>query len=234
MSGAGRAPVRRRLQRRRMPELSAAANTLPFVSEPEDGPAAPRRHPLAAGVVQGRLFVSSYAPLFAILAARTCPGIGDPHEPLWPFVAASVLVVWGLADGVWLIRGSLRRAAVRAVLLDVHEQGAAVAGYLPSYLLPFVAATPRSAGAWIGYGIYFAVLFVVFLGSDFALVNPTLYVLGRRVVRATVERRPMQLGDPVVREQILVVARHLPAAGDAVRLVRLAGCWVDKGAVGAG
>jgi hypothetical protein len=217
-----------------LPELSAAANTLPFVSEPDGRPAAPRRHPLTAGVVQGRLFVSSYAPLFAILAARTCPGIGDPHEPLWPFVAASVLAVWGLADGVWLIRGSLRRAAVRAVLLDVHEQGAAVAGYLPSYLLPFVAATPRSTGAWIGYGIYFAVLFVVFLGSDFALVNPTLYVLGHRVVRATLERQPVQLGDPVVREQILVVARQLPTAGDAVRLVRLAGCWVEKEAAGAG
>lgn len=188
-----------------------------------------RTHPVTSGVVRGRLFVSSYAPLFAILAARTCPGIGDPNEHLWPFVTALVLALLGIGDGLWLLRASTHRGAVQVVLHDIQEQGAAVAGYLPAYLLPFIASTPRSTGLWVGYGIYFIVLFTVFLASDFALVNPTLYLFGRRVVRASIDREPSHAGGARYQEEALVEAAHLPKAGETIRLTRLLGCWIEKG-----
>lgn len=141
------------------------------VSGQDEGVFTGRTYPLTTGVLRGRLFLSSYAPLFAILAARTAPGIGDRHLPLWPFVVSSSLALVGLADGWWLIGGAKRRGAIRVVPLHVEEQGAAVAGYLPTYLLPFIGLTPNTIGAWLGYGVYLIVLFVVFMSSDFALVN---------------------------------------------------------------
>lgn len=187
-----------------------------------------RVYTVTAGVLRGRLFVSSYAPLFAILAARTAPGIGDRNQPLWPFVASLAITAIGLADGWVLIRGATRRSAIQVIPLHVDEQGAAVAGYLPTYLLPFIGPAPNTIGGWIGYGIYIVVLFVVFLGSDFALVNPTLYIFGRRVARVTREVQPVQAGALAYEEQILVVAKHLPRPGQAIKLTRLSGCWVEK------
>ncbi len=81
---------------------------------------------------------------------------------------------------------------------------------------------------WIGYGIYLAVLFVVFLSSDFALVNPTLYILGRRVVRVARKVRP---GDPSAEAQeelLLAITKKVPIPGRPINLTRLSGCWVEK------
>lgn len=198
------------------------------VNGPDSRPSPARTYPVTAAVLRGRLFVSSYAPLFAIFAARTAPGTGDHDQPLWPFVVSLTVTVVGLSDGWWLVRGATRRSAIQVTPLVVEEQGAAVAGYLPTYLLPFIGLVPHTIGAWIGYGIYIVVLFVVFLGSDFALVNPTLYVLGRRVARVTREVQPAQAEEPTYEEQILVVAKHLPRPGQASRLTQLSGCWVEK------
>lgn len=187
-----------------------------------------REHALTDGVMRGRLFLSSYAPLFAILAARTSPWLGASGDPVWPSVASGVIAVIGFADGWWLIWASNHRGSISVVLLDVQDQGAAAAGYLPTYLLPFITSGSQSIGGWIGYGIYILILFVVFLGSDFAMVNPTLYVLGRRIARATIEQRSVDPDGAVERTEILVIARHLPRSGDTIRVTRLVGCWVEK------
>ncbi len=174
------------------------------------------------------MFLTSYAPLFAILAVRTAPGIGAAGEPLWPFITSTALTCIGFGDGWWLLRGARRRGAIEVIPTRVEEQGAAAAGYLPTYLLPFIGSSPTTAGAWIGYGIYLAVLFVVFLSSDFALVNPTLYVLGRRVLRVTRIVRSIDPSQAPKSESLLVVTRSLLAPGNPVQLTRLSGCWVEK------
>lgn len=190
------------------------------------GPA--RSHAVTAAALRGRLFLTSYAPLFAILAARTAPGIGGGSEALWPFITASVLMCIGFGDGWLLLHNAARRSPIRVIPTRVEEQGAAVAGYLPTYLLPFIGVTPGTVGGWIGYGIYLAVLFVVFLSSDFALVNPTLFVLGRRVVRVARDVRPADPSGEAHEETLLVVARHVPVPGRPIRVTQLSGCWVEK------
>ncbi len=197
------------------------------VTSPGGGDPA-RSHAVTGGVLRGRLFLTSYAPLFAILAARTAPGIGDSGEPLWPFMASAALMCIGLGDGWFLLRGAARRGAIEVTPTRVEEQGAAAAGYLPTYLLPFIGPNPGTVGGWIGYGIYLAVLFVVFLSSDFALVNPTLYVLGRRVVRVARNVRPVDPSAEAHEELLLVVTRNIPIPGRPINLTRLSGCWVEK------
>lgn len=210
------------------PRSVVAGSYAAHVNGQDDRPSPARTYPLTAGVLRGRLFLSSYAPFFAILAARTAPGIGDRDQPLWPFLVSLAFTAVGFGDGWWLIRAATRRSAIRVIPLHVEEQGAAVAGYMPTYLLPFIGLAPNTVGAWIGYGIYIVVIFVVFLGSDFALVNPTLYVLGYRVARVTRELLPIHAGGPTQEQQVLVVAKHLPRPGQAINLTQLSGCWVQK------
>lgn len=200
------------------------------VNGQDDRRARVRAYPITAFVIRARLFLSSYAPLFAIFAARAAPGTAATNQPTWPFVVALIISAVGFADAWWLIRGANRRNGIRVVPNHVQEQGAAVAGYLPTYLLPFIGSAPSTVGAWIGYGIYILVLFVVFLSSDFALVNPTLYLLGRRIARVTRERQPLQAGAPAREEEILLIAKHLPRPGEPINVTQLAGCWVEKGA----
>lgn len=184
---------------------------------------------MAGLIARGRLFLVSYAPLFAIFAARSSP------DAWWPVSGAYVsLALWlaltviGVVDAVRLVKGTARKSGIDISLMEVREEGSSVAGYLAAYLLPFLGTGPSDVGDVVGYIIYFAVLFVVFVRSDFAVVNPTLYVLGRRVVRA--ERKVVSFGggEQSRREEIFLVCTQLPHSGDTISATRLAGCWVMK------
>jgi len=131
-----------------------------------------------------RLFVVSYAPLAAILAVTHSTSVWPPQDgpAFWVFTLVACV---GLSDAYRLPK-SLRAKSNRTVALsDIHDEGGAVAAYVATYLLPFFGmeiADWRSAAALI---VYFAVLLVVFLQTDLALVNPSLYVMGWRVVSGT-------------------------------------------------
>ena len=96
-------------------------------------------------------------------------------------------------------------------------------GYLATYLLPLLAVTPRGFGDWAAYMMYGAVAAVVFVRTDLALVNPTLYVLGWRVVSA------IPIGENGTRDSaVIVVCRDPRSLSDPVDVVRMAGCLVTK------
>jgi hypothetical protein len=44
-------------------------------------------------------------------------------------------------------------------------------------------------GDWFAYALYFVVAITIYVRSDLALVNPTLYMLGFRVFRAKIDGR---------------------------------------------
>lgn len=131
-----------------------------------------------------RLFITSYAPLAVMLALRN-------SDTLWPirqafeFWVFATLAVVGLIDAFRLPRGARRRSHRRVHLSDVKDEGGQVAAYLASYLLPFLNIDVNGWRAAAALTVYFAVLLVVFLRSDLALVNPALYLAGWRVVSAT-------------------------------------------------
>ncbi len=66
----------------------------------------------------------------------------------------------------------------------IDDQGAQVTGYLATYLLPFITPTTPSGRDYLAYGVFFLSVFLIFVRSDMALINPTLYALGYSVYRA--------------------------------------------------
>lgn len=124
-----------------------------------------------------RLFLVSYAPLWAIFAflSRGLPS-------LLFFVT---LTVWGMVDGYRIVHGGRRRSSRRMSFDTVSDRSGAVAGYLATYLLPFIAGPPSGWRQAAAYVVYFVAAWAVFVPSDLALVNPTLYLLGWRVVEVT-------------------------------------------------
>lgn len=127
-----------------------------------------------------RLFIISYAPLAAILAIQQSEVVWPPRDALafWVF---ALLARAGLIDAYRLPRGALRKGHQRTKIDDVTDQGGQIAAYFSTYLLPFLGF---DLGGWRGaasLSIYFIVLLAVFLRSDLALVNPSLYLTGWRV-----------------------------------------------------
>ena len=153
-------------------------------------------------LVRARLFLVSYVPLWLVLAFRAAPS-GRWH---WDGRTAIVIVfgvtaVWGIIDAVRLIRGSGKTSPRRLFFGEINDQGGNAAGYLATYLLPFIGLVPEDWGDWAAYALYFVVALIVFIRTDLTFVNPTLYILNHRVVSASAylpEDRSLVPGSPFV------------------------------------
>lgn len=181
---------------------------------------------------RARLFLVSYFPLWAMVALRSLP----PHH-VWHWSARwlavlvfAALAAWSFIDGCRLISGAGHTTERTLYFSEVSNQGGNAAGYLATYLLPFLGIVPADIGDWLAYGVYLLVALAVFVRSDLALVNPTLYLMRRRVVSARA-----YLGPEMAEQQqlsslpVLVVVRD-PAAltRGPVGVVALAGSFVTK------
>jgi hypothetical protein len=120
-----------------------------------------------------------------------------------------------LAIVLWVIP---RTAQQRPYSVDaVKDASGEVAGYLATYLVPFVTVASPSAADLIGYCIFAVVVLVIFIRSDLAQINPALYLLGRRVVSITSGQR-----------SYYVVCRRLPRPPTLIEATRTAGLLVRK------
>ncbi len=155
-------------------------------------------------VIRLRLFASSYAILFLISAIRF------DHTVLR--ITLLAFFAYGVVDAWFLTRYAQTKTPEAQVIKECRDAGAEVAGYLASYLLPFVTTSDPSLADLAGYGLYLAVIALVFIRSDMAQVNPTLYALGWVVHRADVE----------MKGEVLVISRHRPQVGDKLDFVELA------------
>jgi hypothetical protein len=130
------------------------------------------------------------------------------------FAGAGVLLV------ALLLYNAQRAGGVYWTVTDTTEQGSAVAGYLATYLLPLLAV---GAGGWrvtAAYGIYLAVLWVVYVRSDqLVLINPTLYLFRYRIYDAHVRVD----SDPPHMQQILLLTQLQITDGLRVRIKPLGG-----------
>jgi hypothetical protein len=137
-------------------------------------PQSGRSRTITRKIIGTRLFFISYTPLWAIFAIRSHHTNGQ--------VLFWALTAWGLLDAFRIIEGGLRRSARLIKFEKVSDRSGHVSGYLATYLLPFVSGPPSGLRAWLGYAVYFLVAWAVFVPSDLGLVNPTLYILGWRLV----------------------------------------------------
>lgn len=129
---------------------------------------------LAQKIMRTRLFFISYTPLWAIFAIRTHGTAGQ--------VTFWLLTGWGFLDAFRLIEAGLRRSTREVQFDNISDHSGYVSGYLATYLLPFLSGPPVDLRGWLAYGVYFLVAWAVFVPSDLGLVNPTLYLLGWRLV----------------------------------------------------
>jgi hypothetical protein len=156
------------------------------------------------------LFLSSYAPLFALLAIR--------FEQRWLWISCTVLAALGVVSLRLLLRLDARSAPGPHTLASVRDAGVEAAGYLATYLLPFLTvATPKIRDV-LAYAGFLLVAAVINLRSAVAQVNPLLYLLGYRVLAVTddhglhaymITRHPRAAGgDPVLatrfRDDVLI------------------------------
>jgi len=93
----------------------------------------------------------------------------------------------------------------------VEDRGPEVAGYLASYILPFVVVPEPSWRDLVGYAIFFVVAGTIYSRSRMLQINPTLYLFGWRVF--AVSLGPNWTG--------FALARGSLAHGDSVQVRRV-------------
>ncbi|WP_436851560.1 hypothetical protein [Nocardiopsis dassonvillei] len=138
---------------------------------------------------QANLFLVSYTALSLIFAVRTWPN-------KFSFLAFALAGAWGIFSAWQMMRTARKRPKIRAKVEMMEDQGGAVAGYLATYLLPFLGGMPSKWNDWVAYAIYFIVAFVIFSKSNLGLINPTLYALGWRVYSAKIKGEKFILISP--------------------------------------
>lgn len=126
------------------------------------------------------LFLSSYSPLFAILALRF------QRPPL--VLGCWTLAALGLGAAAWVLAAERSKAPGSFEIDKIEDQGPQVVAYLASYLLPFVTLAEPSNQDAVGYTLFLLVLALVYVQSDMLQINPTLYVFRRRVVKITTRK----------------------------------------------
>lgn len=128
---------------------------------------------MASLILRSRLFLSSYAPLFALLAIR----FRDPTLQ----VVSGALAVLGVGTLILLIRRAKGIEADPHRIETVADRGAEVAGYVASYLLPFVTVAQPQGRDIAAYILFLIVVGVVYVRSDMVQINPLLYLSRYRV-----------------------------------------------------
>lgn len=131
-----------------------------------------------------------------------------------------LFVALGLLITALLLYNARRAGAARWTVSDPREQGAAVAGYLASYLLPLLTIQPGGWRVTAAYAMYLTVLYVVYINSDsLVLINPTLYLFRYRIydVETTVSTQP-----PSQRRVLLLTKLRIDSAAE-VSVVPLGG-----------
>jgi hypothetical protein len=138
----------------------------------------PRGEHMSGTLGPWRLFASSYMPLFALLALR--------FDRPWLRIALGALAAVTLVDTIRIAVWVPRRVGASPYLVDtVEDRGDQVAGYLATYLLPFLVVPDPSATDLAAYALFLAVAAVISVRSHLTHINPTLYLLRYRLVNIT-------------------------------------------------
>ncbi|MGI8576276.1 MAG: hypothetical protein ACR2MA_13350 [Egibacteraceae bacterium] len=148
-------------------------------------------------------FLSSYSPLWVMLGLR--------FDPCWLRIG---LIAFGIVCGAYVAFVLTRSAGERpsnTALTITGDAGADVSGYLAAYLLPFLTVADPSATDLVAYAIFVAVAGLVYVRSGLMQINPTVYLMSRKVLRATIPVRGTTKEVFVISRRDLRVASTLNA-----------------------
>lgn len=128
-------------------------------------------------LVKLRLFLCSYAPLFLICGIR--------FETKWLSWLCYLLVIVSVVAGLSVVRATRKITPGDYVVMEVEDRGPEVAGYLASYLLPFVTVSQPTMSDLSGYVVFLCVAATLYVRSEMIQINPTLYLFGWKVLAIT-------------------------------------------------
>ncbi len=151
------------------------------------------------------LFLSGYAPLFALLAVR--------FDRLPLIIGCVGLAVLGVSAFALLLRLDARAEPGPHTLLTVRDGGAEAGAYLGAYLLPFLTVADPSVRDVTAYMLFMIVTGVVYLRSSVVQINPLLYLFGYRVLEV-VDSGGLRA---------YLVTRGRPEVNETIRATRLRG-----------
>lgn len=122
------------------------------------------------------LFVSSYAPLLAILSVRKAFG---ECWGFWVPIALAVTSTLALL-GFLAVKSKISPHSVEVSKSNPRD-GEAMS-YIVSYLLPFIGLDSANVEDRISLGIFLAMVAVLYVGSNLIHMNPTLNLIGFRLL----------------------------------------------------
>ena len=118
------------------------------------------------------LFLSSYSPLFALLALRTY----HKSTPMFDLsCAALIAALIGIA--MFLLAAALGNRETHRVLSAESRDGD-IAGYVTAYLLPFLGIFGASWRDVLALALFIALIGVIYVQSRMIYINPVLILLG--------------------------------------------------------
>lgn len=130
---------------------------------------------------RSRLFLGSYSLLFVLLALRF-------RQPGLEAVCGGIAAI-GFVDMAWIVFGVSRRTGADPLrLATVDDAGPEVAGYLATYLLPFLTVAEPDGRDIAAYALFLVVTGLIYVRSEMAQINPTLYLLGRKVLKVVTDQ----------------------------------------------
>ena len=123
------------------------------------------------------LFLSSYAPLFLMLALR--------FELQWLSWACVGLCIAGVCALVCFFKANRSsRIAELGRVQSVSNAGASASAYLAGYLLPFVTVGTPTALDLVAYAIFFIVAYFVNAKTGLLQVNPLVFMMPHRSIQS--------------------------------------------------
>jgi len=158
-----------------------------------------------------RLALSSYIPLFVVGIIR--------FDDFRLRIVLSGIVLSGIVSLVSLIRVSVKRVQPRkATPTFVRDLSSEVAGYVATYLLPFMTVDQPGPRDLLAYAFVLVTLGIVFVNSDLVGVNPILSLCGYRVLQVSGVRK-LATGEDA---DTIVISRCPVVAGSGATLADLA------------
>ena len=148
------------------------------------------------------LFLSAYAPMFAIAAVK--------WEGATLKIALVALFILAAAPMTLILLAAERQQHGDFRVVTVDAGADLNAGFLATYLLPFVTTDTPSRNSLIAYGIFTWIVGLIFTRGSLGRVNPLLYILGFDIADVTTSEGAFSL-----------VTRHLPEPGDTIKATRL-------------
>ncbi len=148
------------------------------------------------------LFLSSYSPLFLMLALM--------FEPLWLRLTCIAIGVVGII-ALWLFFAANKSARIGEPrrVAAVSNAGAAASAYLAGYLLPFVALREPTVLDLMAYMLFFVIAYAVNAKTGLLQVNPLIFLL---------PRRSLQVITFTEGKSYLVIVQGNVRVGDNIRL----------------